>query len=163
MKYSIVNYQNHNKEYFSIIDPIETKNIVRDRKIIHNYGNGKIEKYMIYQAQKHPYIKDLIIVYVEPCKDIELQKIYRKSILDQKFYDFNLEDHIRGCMGLAMEFVDHDSVEYYKKIHKIQENNDIENLLIKAMFLRYSKKEKIWIFAAIGETNTIKKMIDGRI
>ena len=156
MRYSIVDYRDHTKKYFETFKEPETK---ERGEILYNLDTDI--KYKILQVQKHHYISDLVMYFVQPCTEIKMEERYRKSVMDQKFYDFNLEDHVRGCMSLAMEFVDHDSIEYYKKIHEIQKNN-LENLLIKTMFLKYSKKEKIWIFAAIGEMSKIKRMIDGR-
>lgn len=81
----------------------------------------------------------------------------------------NLESHIRNCMALAMESVGHDTVNYYYKIKEIYHSLDYNaEELLWAIILNQreygsSTMETIWLWAAIGELDSIKRIIDGRI
>jgi hypothetical protein len=160
MEYSIIDYMDHTKEYFrTFIEP--KKN---NEGYIFNPNSG--ENYKVLQISVHHYIKNLTEYFVQKRKDIEFEKQIRKAMVNQKFYDFDLDSHIRGCMSIAMDEVEHDSKEYYKKIKYIYTTLDAnaEELLF-ALLLnkKVNHLENIWLWSAIGELKSIKRVLDGEV
>jgi hypothetical protein len=159
MEHSIIDYRDHTKEYFrTFIEPKEN-----GEGYIFNPNSG--ENYKVLQNSIHPYIKNLTEYFVQKRTDIELEKSYRNAMLNQKFYDFDLDSHIRGCMSIAMDQVDHDTMRYYRKIRQIYSTlYASEKVLLYAILLnKKNSSENIWRWAAIGELKHIKRVLDGEV
>jgi hypothetical protein len=160
MEYSIIDYINHTKEYFNTF--IEPKK--NEEGYIFNPNSG--ESYKVLQISVHHYIKNLTEYFVQKREDIELEKHFQKAMINQKFYGFDLDSHIRGCMSIAMDLVDHNTKEYYKKIKYIYATLDAnaEELLFAILLnKKVNHLENIWLWTAIGELKNIKRVLDGEV
>ena len=80
-----------------------------------------------------------------------------------EFRNFDLDSHIRGCMSLAMDAVEHDTAEYYCNIRYIYATLDAhaEELLFVILLNKIDNPENIWLWSAIGELKSIKRVLDG--